>query len=160
MVRCNVHQISKLVSKICWTIVWPYWQEGPAGLAYEQSISQFLKGYQASTWNRGEGWNCTVREVEIIDMLISFFMIIISTSLNVRGQPSPRFHVEAWLPFRNCEMDYFLVIACVAGGLVRRRKIRWGEFDFWRHVEQTQKEEKNWREGGGGGDEKDRLPAN
>ena len=46
---------------------------------------------------------------------------------------------------------------------MRRRKIRQGEFDFWRHVEQIQKEEKNWREGGGGGgggDEKDRLPAN
>ena len=42
-------------------------------------------------------------------------------------------------------------IACVAGGFVRRRKIRLGEFDFWRHVEQIQKEEKNWREGGGGG---------
>ena len=56
------------------------------------------------TWNRGEGWVRTVREVEIIDMLISFFlMIIISTSLTVPTQPSPRFHVEAWLPFRNCE---------------------------------------------------------
>ena len=41
-------------------------------------------------------------------MLISFFlMIIISTSLTVPAQPSRRFHVEAWLPFRNCEMDYF-----------------------------------------------------
>ena len=40
-------------------------------------------------------------------MLISFFlMIIISTSLTVPTQPSPRFHVEAWLPFRNCEKDY------------------------------------------------------
>ena len=40
-------------------------------------------------------------------MLISFFlMIIISTSPTVPTQPSPRFHVEAWLPFRNCEMDY------------------------------------------------------
>ena len=40
-------------------------------------------------------------------MLISFFlMIIISTSLTVPGQPLPRFHVEAWLPFRNCEMDH------------------------------------------------------
>ena len=40
-------------------------------------------------------------------MLIRFFlMIIIFTSLTVRGQPSPRFYVEAWLPFRNCEMDY------------------------------------------------------
>ena len=42
-------------------------------------------------------------------MLISFFlMIIISTSLTVPGQPSPRFHVEAWLCFRNREMDYWL----------------------------------------------------
>ena len=31
-------------------------------------------------------------------MLISFFlMVIISTSLAVQGQPSPRFHEEAWL---------------------------------------------------------------
>ena len=50
----------------------------------------------------------TVREVEIIDMLISFFLvIIISTSLTVPGKPSHRFHVEAWLPFRNREMDFF-----------------------------------------------------
>ena len=35
-----------------------------------------------------------------------FFMIINSTSLTVRGQPSPRFHVEAWLTFGNCEMEY------------------------------------------------------
>ena len=34
-------------------------------------------------------------------------MSIISTSLTVRTQPSPRFPVEAWLPFRSCEMDYF-----------------------------------------------------
>ena len=41
-------------------------------------------------------------------MLISFFlMIIISTSLTVTAHPSPRFHIEAWLPFRNCEMDYW-----------------------------------------------------
>ena len=32
-------------------------------------------------------------------------MIIISTSLNVPGQPSSPFLEEAWLPFRNCEMD-------------------------------------------------------
>ena len=45
--------------------------------------------------------------MEIIDVLISFFlMIIVSTSLTVPTQPSPRFHVEAWLPFRNCEKDY------------------------------------------------------
>ena len=60
------------------------------------------------TWNWGEGWVRTVREVEIIDMLISFFlMIIISTSLTVPTQPSPRFNVEACLPFRNCEKDYW-----------------------------------------------------
>ena len=57
--------------------------------------------------NRGEGCPGTVREVELMDILISFFlMIIISTSLTVPGQPWPRFHAEAWLPFRNCEMDY------------------------------------------------------
>ena len=40
-------------------------------------------------------------------MLISFFLVItISTSLKVTGEPSPRFHVEAWLLFRNREMDY------------------------------------------------------
>ena len=33
--------------------------------------------------------------MEIIDVLICFFMIIISTFLTVPGQPSPRFHVEA-----------------------------------------------------------------
>ena len=36
-------------------------------------------------------------------------MIIISTSLTVPTQPSPRFHVEAWLPFRNREMNYLAV---------------------------------------------------
>ena len=36
-------------------------------------------------------------------------MSFISTSLTVRGQPSPWFHVEAWLPFGNCEMDYYMV---------------------------------------------------
>ena len=40
-------------------------------------------------------------------MLISFFlMITISTSLTVSSQSSPRFHVEARLPFKNCEIDY------------------------------------------------------
>ena len=44
-------------------------------------------------------------------MLISFFLIlIISTSPTVPEKPSPRFHVEAWLPFRNREMDYCLII--------------------------------------------------
>ena len=45
-------------------------------------------------------------------MLISFFlMIITSTSLTVPGQPSPRFNVEAWLAFKNCEMDYCAILA-------------------------------------------------
>ena len=62
---------------------------------------------QASTGNRGEGCPGKVREVEIIYILTSFFfMIVIFTSLAVQGHPSPWFHVEAWLPFRNCEMDY------------------------------------------------------
>ena len=50
-------------------------------------------------------------EVEIIIIrkkLIS--MSIISTSLTVPGQPSPRFQVEAWLPYRNCEMDYLVTL--------------------------------------------------
>ena len=34
-------------------------------------------------------------------------MSIISTTQTVRGQPSSRFHVEAWLPFRNCEMVHY-----------------------------------------------------
>ena len=43
----------------------------------------------------------------MIHMLISFFlMIIISISLIVPGQPSARFHVEAWLLSRNREVDY------------------------------------------------------
>ena len=33
-------------------------------------------------------------------------MSIVSTSPTVPGQPLPRFHIEAWLPFRNCEMVY------------------------------------------------------
>ena len=37
-------------------------------------------------------------------------MIIFSTSLTVPEQPSPWFHVEAWLPFRNREMDYLELI--------------------------------------------------
>ena len=67
-----------------------------------------------------QGCPATVGEVEIIDMLISLFlMIIISTSPTVRGLPLSWFHVEARLPFRNCEMDYlvsnfsFLLIAFV-----------------------------------------------
>ena len=54
----------------------------------------------------------------MIDMLISFFlMIIISTSLTVPTQPSPRFHLEAWLPFRNCEMDYSIFDSLLFGEL-------------------------------------------
>ena len=37
-------------------------------------------------------------------------MSIISTSLTVRTQPWPQFHIEAWLPFRNREMDYLLEV--------------------------------------------------
>ena len=55
------------------------------------------------------------RELEIVIMrkkLIS--MSIISTSLTVSRQPSPRFHVQAWLSFRSCETDYFTVEAFCA----------------------------------------------
>ena len=55
-------------------------------------------------------------------MLISIFlMIIISTSLTVPAQPSPRFHVEAWLPFRNREMDYCSVKTKV--GMLMKRNV-------------------------------------
>ena len=40
-------------------------------------------------------------------MLVSFFhMIIISTSPTVQSLPSPRFHVEPWLPFRTVKWSY------------------------------------------------------
>ena len=44
---------------------------------------QFLKANQASTWNWSEGWPGTVGEVEIIDLIIFIFflMIIIFTSV-------------------------------------------------------------------------------
>ena len=43
-------------------------------------------------------------------MLIGFFlMMVISTSLTVPRQLSPRCHVEAWLPFRNRELNYGLM---------------------------------------------------
>ena len=49
-----------------------------------------------------------------MDKLISFFlMIIISTSLTVPGQPSSRFHVEDWLPFRNLERAIDIIPAFV-----------------------------------------------
>ena len=52
-------------------------------------------------------YRVTDEKKEILDMPISFFLtIIISTSLTVRGQPSPRFHAEVVLPFRNCEIDW------------------------------------------------------
>ena len=35
-------------------------------------------------------------------------MSIICAFLTVLTQPWPRFHVEVWLPFRNCEMDYYV----------------------------------------------------
>ena len=47
-----------------------------------------------------EKWKIIIMRKKLISMSI------ICTSLTVRTQPSPRFHVEAWLPFRNCEMDY------------------------------------------------------
>ena len=51
-------------------------------------------------------------------MLISFFLtIIISTSLTVPTQPSPRFHVEAWLVFRNCEKDRSSLFASGISGV-------------------------------------------
>ena len=37
-------------------------------------------------------------------------MLFISTSLTVPGQPSPRFHVEAWLHFRNRGKRAFLIL--------------------------------------------------
>ena len=59
---------------------------------------------------RGEGCARTVREVEIIDMLISFFlMIIVSTSLTVPGQPSSQFHVEAWLFFSRGTVKWIIL---------------------------------------------------
>ena len=51
-----------------------------------------LQDNQGSTRNRGEK---------------TISMSTISTSLTVPGKPSSRFHVEAWLPFRNCEIDYY-----------------------------------------------------
>ena len=46
-------------------------------------------------------------QLEIIRILKKLVgMSIISTSQTVQGQPLPQFHVEAWLPFRNREMDY------------------------------------------------------
>ena len=38
---------------------------------------------------------------------------------------------ESW--WQNVLWGDFSVV-CVAGGLVRKRKVRWSEFDFWRHV--------------------------
>ena len=49
-------------------------------------------------------------------------MKIVSTSLIVPGQPSPRFHVEAWLPFRNREMDYQQSIAIWSNIYVYRQE--------------------------------------
>ena len=42
--------------------------------------------------------------MEIIIRMKLISMSIISTSQTVPGQHSPRFHVEAWLPFWNREM--------------------------------------------------------
>ena len=48
-------------------------------------------------------------------------MSIVSTLLTVWGQPSPRFHVEAWfhVPFRNRDMDYMICIINVSKILYR-----------------------------------------
>ena len=46
---------------------------------------------------------------------------IISTSLTVPGEPSPRFHIEAWLLFRSCEMDYSVFIELE-------------NFDVWKNI--------------------------
>ena len=40
-------------------------------------------------------------------------MSIICTSLTVRTQPSPRFHVEAWLPFRNVKWAILQHVFCI-----------------------------------------------
>ena len=62
-------------------------------------------------------------------MLISFFlMIIISTSLTVPTQPLPRFHVEAWLPFRNCEKDYCQPTGKAWRNMDKQRKY-WGSME-------------------------------
>ena len=50
-------------------------------------------------------------------------MIIISTSLTVPGQPSPRFHIESWLPFRNCEILYSVCASAGYLGMHRRMSI-------------------------------------
>ena len=71
-------------------------------------MSRFLKGIIKLLHEAEVKVVLGVREVEIITIrrkLIS--MSIISTSLTVIGQPLPRFHVEAWLLFRNHEMDYY-----------------------------------------------------
>ena len=82
--------------------------------ALKWSIPHSWKVATLFTWDRGEGWVRTVKEVQIIDMLISILlMIIISSSLTVPTQPSPWFHLEAWLPFRNREMDYSTVLLSV-----------------------------------------------
>ena len=47
-----------------------------------------------------------LREVKIVIIKKLISMSIISTSLTVPGETLSRFHVEAWLPFRNCEMDF------------------------------------------------------
>ena len=57
-----------------------------------------------------DGYPHTVREVEIINMRKKHTIrAIISTSLTVGGQPFPRFHVKAWLPFRNRELNGLLL---------------------------------------------------
>ena len=59
-------------------------------------------------------------------------MINISTSLTKPGQPSPRFQVEAWLPFRNCEMVYYLRYANRRVLFKRANQLRMGLKSFGR----------------------------
>ena len=59
-------------------------------------------------------------------MLISFFLMIsIFTSLTVPGQPSPWYHVEAWLPFGNHEMDYLLPFSANATKFQGNKNSMW-----------------------------------
>ena len=56
-------------------------------------------------------------------------MSIVFTSLTVPGQPSSQFHLEAWLPFRNCEMVY-LGLAEICPGKMEFKPLGLG-FGHW-----------------------------
>ena len=74
-------------------------------------------------------------------MLISFIlMIIIFTSLTVPGQPSPRFHVEAWLPFGNCEMDY----CCLLGRDMSRNRLNDENHENLKYLLKLQRNPQNY----------------